>query len=78
MECDPLVPALDLLKKEPWVSEVAMFGDSLHLIGQEGVDLEQEVSRTLGKQRIHLKRTSRIKPSLEDVFVSLIQKEGRQ
>jgi len=78
VECDPLVPALDLLKKEPWVSEVSMFGDSLHLIGQEGVDLEQEVSRTLGKQRIHLKRTSRIKPSLEDVFVSLIQKEGRQ
>jgi len=78
VECDPLVPALDLLKKEPWVSEVAMFGDSLHLIGQEGIDLEQEVSRTLGKQRIHLKRISRIKPSLEDVFVSLIQKEGRQ
>jgi hypothetical protein len=72
------VPALDLLKKEPWVSEVAMFGDSLHVIGQEGIDLEQEVSQALGKQKIHLKRISRIRPSLEDVFVSLIHKEGRQ
>jgi ABC-2 type transport system ATP-binding protein len=78
VQCDPLVPALDLLKKEPWVSEVAMFGDSLHVIGQEGVDLEQEISRILGERRIHLKRTGRIRPSLEDVFVSLIQKEGRQ
>ena len=77
VECDPLVPALDLLKKEPWVSEVAMFGDSLHVIGQPGIDLEQALSRTLGKQGIHLKRASRIRPSLEDVFVSLIQKEGR-
>ena len=25
VECDPLVPALDLLKKEPWVSESAVF-----------------------------------------------------
>jgi ABC-2 type transport system ATP-binding protein len=77
VECDPLGPALDLLKNEPWVSEVAMFGDSLHVIGREGVDLEQEVSQALGKQKIRLKRTSRIRPSLEDVFVSLIQKEGR-
>jgi ABC-2 type transport system ATP-binding protein len=78
VECDPLVPALDLLRKEPWVAEVAMFGDSLHVIGQEGVDLEQEVSQVLRKGRVHLKRASRIRPSLEDVFVSLIQKEERE
>ena len=77
VECDPLVPALDLLRKAPWISEAAMFGDSLHVIGQEGVDLEQEVSRTFEQQGIHLKRVGRIRPSLEDVFVSLIQKEGR-
>jgi ABC-2 type transport system ATP-binding protein len=77
VECDPLVPAMDLLRKEPWISEAAMFGDSLHVIGQEGVDLEQEVSRIFETQGIHLKRVSRIRPSLEDVFVSLIQKEER-
>jgi ABC-2 type transport system ATP-binding protein len=78
VECDPLVPALDLLRKEPWVAEVAMFGDSLHVIGQEGVDLEQEVSQLLRKRKVHLKRASRIRPSLEDVFVSLIQREERE
>src|SRR5512136_296142 len=36
VECDPLISALDLLQKEPWISESAVFGDSLHVIGKEG------------------------------------------
>jgi ABC-2 type transport system ATP-binding protein len=78
VECDPLIPALDLLKREPWVSEAAMFGDALHVIGREGVDLVQEVSRILADHGIHLKRIGWIRPSLEDVFVSLIEKEGER
>jgi len=77
VECDPLLPALDLLKKEPWVSESAVFGDSLHVIGKEGVDPEQEVTLLFQKHGIRPKRMERIRPSLEDVFVSLIAKEGR-
>jgi ABC-2 type transport system ATP-binding protein len=75
VECDPLITALDLLKKEAWVSEAAVFGDSLHVIGKEGVDLEKEVNVLFQRQGILLKRMERIKPSLEDVFVSLITKE---
>jgi ABC-2 type transport system ATP-binding protein len=77
VECDSLISALDLLKKEPWVSESAVFGDSLHVIGQEGVDPEQEVTLLFQKHGIRLNRMERIRPSLEDVFVSLITKEGR-
>jgi ABC-2 type transport system ATP-binding protein len=77
VECDSLIAALDLLKKEPWVSESAVFGDSLHVIGQEGVDPEQEIMLLFQKHGIRLNRMERIRPSLEDVFVSLITKEGR-
>jgi ABC-2 type transport system ATP-binding protein len=77
VECDPLISALDLLKKVPWVSESAVFGDSLHVVGQEGVDTEQEVTLLFQKHRIDLKRMERIRPSLEDVFVSLIAREER-
>jgi len=65
------------LKKEPWVSESAVFGDSLHVIGKEGVDPEQEVTLLFQKHGIRPKRLERIRPSLEDVFVSLIAKEGK-
>jgi ABC-2 type transport system ATP-binding protein len=77
VECDPLNSALDLLEEEPWVSESAVFGDSLHVIGKEGVDTEREVSLLLQKHGVHIKRLDRIRPSLEDVFVLLIAKEGR-
>jgi len=77
VECDPLITALDLLKKEPWISESAVFGNGLHVIGKEGVDLEQKVSALFQKHGILLKRIGWIRPSLEDVFVSLIEKEGK-
>ena len=77
VECDPLVPALDLLKKESWVSESAVFGDGLHVIGKEGVDLEREIHALFRKHGILLKRVGKIRPSLEDVFVSLIEKEDK-
>jgi len=78
VECDPLVPALDLLKKEPWISESAVFGDGLHVIGKEGVDLEREINVLFQKHEIFLKRMGWIRPSLEDVFVSLIEKEEKE
>jgi ABC-2 type transport system ATP-binding protein len=75
VECDPLLPALDLLKKESWVSEAAVFGDSLHVIGKEGSKIEREISLLFQKNGIVLKMMERIRPSLEDVFVSLIERE---
>jgi len=78
VECDPLVPALDLLKKEHWVSESAVFGDGLHVIGKENVDLEREVEVLFQEHGILLRSMGWIRPSLEDVFVSLIEKEERQ
>jgi len=78
VECDPLIPALDLLKKETWVSESAVFGDGLHVIGKEGVELDREIMALFQKHGILLRRVGAIRPSLEDVFVSLIKKEEKQ
>jgi len=76
--CDPLIPALDLLKKAEWTSEAAVFGEGLHVIGKEGVDSEQEIKTLFQAHHILLKRMEWIRPSLEDVFVSLIEKENER
>ena len=78
VECDPLIPALDLLKKALWASEAAVFGDGLHVIGKEGVDSEQEIKSIFQREGILLKRLEWIRPSLEDVFVSLIERENKR
>jgi ABC-2 type transport system ATP-binding protein len=75
VECDPLISGLDLIKKESWVSEAAIFGNSLHVIGKEGIDLEKEITTFFQKHEILLKRMEWIRASLEDVFVSLIERE---
>jgi len=78
VECDPLIPALDLLKKESWVLEAAVFGEDLHVIGEEGSDVEREIRPLFERHGIVLKRTGWIRPSLEDVFVTLIEGEERK
>jgi len=78
VECDPLIPALDLLKKATWTSEAAVFGEGLHVIGKEEVDSEQEIKTLFQAHHILLKRMEWIRPSLEDVFVSLIEKENER
>jgi drug efflux transport system ATP-binding protein len=75
VECDPLIPSLDLLKKESWVSEAAVFGEGLHVIGKEGSDGEKEIRLLFKRNGILLKRMEWIRPSLEDVFVTLIERE---
>jgi ABC-2 type transport system ATP-binding protein len=72
--CSPLMPALDLLRQEVWISEAAVFGEGLHVIGKEGVDLEQKVSALFQEHGVVLNRMGWIRPSLEDIFVSLIGK----
>lgn len=74
--CDPLIPALDLLKKAPWASEAAIFGEGLHVIGKGDVDTEQEIKALFKTHQIDLERMEWIQPSLEDAFVSLIEKEN--
>jgi ABC-2 type transport system ATP-binding protein len=78
VECDPLMHGLDLLKREPWVSKVAVFGNFLHVIGKEGIDTEESVGLLFEKNGVYLKGMERISPSLEDVFVSLIEREEKQ
>jgi hypothetical protein len=55
-----------------------VFGDGLHVIGKEGIRVEEEVSRLFQNQKILIGRMGLIRPSLEDVFVSLIDKEEGQ
>ncbi len=75
---EPLMKALEILRREPWVAEAAIFGNSIHLIGREGVDVEREVALILQRHGLTLTKVDRIQPSLEDVFVSLIEKEEKK
>ncbi len=78
IEAEPLMKALEILRNEPWVTEAAIFGNCIHIIGKEGMEVEREIILLFQKHALTLKRVDRIQPSLEDVFVSLVEKEEKQ
>jgi ABC-2 type transport system ATP-binding protein len=73
---DNLDGALDLLKKLPQVAEAAVFGDGLHIATTRPQEAEPAIQETLAAHHIACGRIERVRPSLEDAFISLVQREG--
>jgi ABC-2 type transport system ATP-binding protein len=71
---DNLEAALELLKKLPQVREAAVFGDGLHVATTRPEEVEPAIKATLAAHDIGLKRLEPVAPSLEDAFISLIQR----
>jgi len=74
---DRPVEALDLLSGEPVVREAAMFGKLLHVVVADAAADAPAVRVALERAGIRVERMEKILPSLEDVFVSLIEAYDR-
>lgn len=78
LEADRLGEALAILRDMEGVHEVAVFGNALHIMVHRGEDPSSLIRRILSEQSIQIGRIERIPPSLEDVFVSLIEIETKK
>ena len=65
------------LEKVAGVKEVALFGRGLHVVMEAGARDGQRIGPFLEKQGYPVERVEKIIPSLEDVFVSLIEARDR-
>ncbi len=84
LETDQLVTSLRYLKEEagqipefPPLREVSVFGHTLHLITEKAIDLVPILRTFLAARGIFVKRIEKIEPSLEDVFVSLVEEKNK-
>lgn len=71
VECEPLGPALELLRSAPGVLDVAVFGNALHLVVENAGADAPKLQNFLSGQNISVHQIEQIRPGLEDVFVSL-------
>jgi ABC-2 type transport system ATP-binding protein len=76
--CDRPQEALDLIETIPGVREAALFGKGIHLVVAQAEALREPVRRRLAEQGFRVTGIEKIVPSLEDVFVSLIEARDRQ
>jgi ABC-2 type transport system ATP-binding protein len=75
---DRLGEGLDILKQLPQFGDVAVFGDGLHLTTDNLETAEKEVRQILGAHGIEVRALHRVKPTLEDAFISLIEQAGEK
>ena len=77
VECEPLGPAVEALQSAPNVLDAAVFGNALHLVVRNADSAIPEVKQYLADHQIALQRIEKIRPTLEDVFVSLTTEHDR-
>jgi len=66
------------IEREQGILEVAVFGSGLHVVVDEVDDAIDRIRKALAAQGIAIRRLEQIQPSLEDVFVALIEAEERK
>jgi len=76
IECSEVMRGLEVLRQLPMVRDVALYGIYLHVVVEEE-RLASAIEKALTEKAIRVQRMNRIVPSLEDVFVFLVEKEER-
>jgi ABC-2 type transport system ATP-binding protein len=71
-----VVDALEVISGKPWAIETSVFGTSLHVMVENERDGRRLIQQALGEIGLEPKSIQRIVPSLEDVFLYLLEKEG--
>jgi ABC-2 type transport system ATP-binding protein len=71
VECEPLGDAVEALQKAPGVMDAAVFGNALHLVVEDAAAAAPQLESYLADRGVTVSRMEKIRPSLEDVFVSL-------
>jgi len=75
--CERPEATLGLVEQIPAIKDAALFGRGLHLVAEDGARAAEEVRRALEREGYAIQRIEPIMPSLEDVFVSLIEARDR-
>ncbi len=75
VECDRVVDALEIFSKQDWVEETSIFGNYLHLSVRDETTGKEMVNKTASENQIIIKRIDKIVPTLEDVFIYLLEKD---
>lgn len=79
IQCSNVVDSMDILDKENYVEDLSVFGNSIHLIVNEKYLSEDQIIHSLKTQNgINVTAIERITPSLEDVFIYLLEKGSKK
>ncbi|MBI3940347.1 MAG: ABC transporter ATP-binding protein [Acidobacteria bacterium] len=77
LESSAVLESMTALQAASGILDVAVFGGGLHVTVAEPAEGAERIRRILESSGIEVKRLERIPPSMEDVFVAMIEEEER-
>ncbi|NUN07855.1 MAG: ABC transporter ATP-binding protein [Ignavibacteriaceae bacterium] len=77
IQCTPLIEAMDHLSKAPFTGEISIFGNKIHLMSKSPAVNTSEITGYCAQSGINIIKLERITPSLEDLFIYLLDKRNR-
>jgi len=78
LESSDLLGSMTALKGRPGIEDVAVFGSGLHVKVDQEHAAEAEIRSTLASAGIQIKELGPIAPSMEDVFVTLMEFQDKK
>ena len=78
LETSAPLETMRALEQAPGIGDVAVFGGGLHVTVEDFQPGAETIRACLSAKGIEIRRLERITPSLEDVFVALIETEERK
>jgi ABC-2 type transport system ATP-binding protein len=75
VKCNDVVQALELIREKSWTLETSVFGSALHVMVKDEGEGKRLVEQDLTNKGIQVQQIERIAPSLEDVFLYLLEKD---
>jgi ABC-2 type transport system ATP-binding protein len=76
IECEPAVKALDVMQKSGLAEQVSIFGSAIHVSLPPRPEAAREIEQFLIGQGVVVTKIDTILPSLEDVFLHLVEEKN--
>lgn len=75
VECDKVVDAIEILSKQNFVDESNIFGNNIHISVNNNFLGNEQIINLLSSHTITVYRIDEVMPTLEDVFIHLVDKK---
>lgn len=78
IECDEVINLYETLHNERWIEDISLFGNNLHLsVPDTSITTDVIKSKLENEMHFRINRIAKIVPTLEDVFIHLLEKDEK-
>lgn len=77
IEAENVVNVFEIFQKQNWVKDTSLFGNYIHLGVEVGFNPTNQIKKIISDFDFNIKSVEKIIPSLEDVFITMIERKGK-